>query len=217
MSPRRLGSYALVRAALLALVFGMWVVGNGGSRVAAETGTPTSPPSVIEPDTGHHAPRPRTPIEHLIVVMQENHTFDNYFGTYPGADGTPPGTCLPTNPNAAGGSSCVAPFHFSSDGAHTELADNELQAIDLAHNEDTFQEQYNNGRMDGFVYALDRRNQAGSVAMGHYDDSDLPFYWNLADEYVLFDHFFSSVSGGSFLNHLFWIAGASGGNKDGIP
>ena len=40
---------------------------------------------------------PNTPIEHLIVVMQQNHTFDNYFGTYPGANGIPKDTCLPVS------------------------------------------------------------------------------------------------------------------------
>src|SRR5512142_1146336 len=45
----------------------------------------------------------KTPIKHLVVLMQENHTFDNYFGTYPGADGIPSGTKMlvdPKNPNA---------------------------------------------------------------------------------------------------------------------
>ena len=39
---------------------------------------------------------PNTPIEHFIVVMQQNHTFDNYFGTYPGANGIPEGVCMPS-------------------------------------------------------------------------------------------------------------------------
>ena len=37
----------------------------------------------------------KTPIKHFVVLMQENHSFDNYFGTYPGADGIPKGTCMP--------------------------------------------------------------------------------------------------------------------------
>jgi phospholipase C len=141
--------------------------------------------------------QPATRIEHFIVLMQENHTFDNYFGTYPGADGIPPDACMPDV------SDCVRPFHIT--GA----------AADLDHSSATFQTQYNNGRMDGFVKALDQRNQNGALAMGYYDETDLPYYWSIARDYVMFDHFFSSVSGGSFLNHVFWIAGASGGNKEG--
>ena len=45
--------------------------------------------------------------------------------------------------------------------------------------------------MDGFVRAASIDRQAWSVVMGHYDDRDLPFYWNIADDYVLFDRFFS--------------------------
>ena len=46
--------------------------------------------------------------------------------------------------------------------------------------------------------------------MGYYDDRDLPFYWNVADEYVLFDRFFTSAAGGSVRNHMFWVTGTPG-------
>jgi phospholipase C len=74
--------------------------------------------------------------------------------------------------------------------------------------------------MDGFVYALNQRNQNGTLAMGYYDDRDLPYYWNLADQYVLFDQFFSSDQGGSFANHMFWVSGQEGGSRvseEGYP
>jgi len=48
-------------------------------------------------------------INHVIWIIQENRSFDNYFGTYPGADGLPPGTCLPVLP---GSTQCVKPFHM---------------------------------------------------------------------------------------------------------
>jgi phospholipase C len=50
--------------------------------------------------------------------------------------------------------------------------------------------------------------------MGYYDDRDVPYHWNLADEYVLFDRFFSSAAGGSFVNHLYWVAGAPSRSGD---
>jgi phospholipase C len=138
-----------------------------------------------------------TPIEHLVVLMQENHSFDNYFGTYPGADGIPPGTCMPVDPFTAGGE-CIEPFR---------IGDNDVQLEDPDHSSATHRLQFNEGRMDGFVHALNIRNQDGRLAMGHYDGRDLPYYWNLVDEYVLFDRFFSSAAGGSFINHLYWVAG----------
>jgi phospholipase C len=53
------------------------------------------------------AGNPAIPIEHIIVIVQENHSFDNYFGTYPGANGIPAGTMLPKVP---GGPLILAPF-----------------------------------------------------------------------------------------------------------
>lgn len=142
-------------------------------------------------------PQAATPIKHLIVMMQENHTFDNYFGTYPGADGIPEGTRMPVDPNDLS-KGYVEPWHIGNS-----------PVTDLSHNQATFNEQYNFGQMDGFVAALNRRNQDGRLAMGYYDDRDLPFYWNLADHYVLFDRFFSSAKEGSFTNHMYWVAAQS--------
>jgi phospholipase C len=141
------------------------------------------------------APQTQTPIKHLIVLMQENHTFDNYFGTYPGADGIPSGTKIlvdPQNPETG----YVEPWYIGNS-----------TITDLSHSSTTFSEQFNNGKMDGFVSALNKRNQDGRVAMGYYDDRDIPYYWNLADHYVLFDRFFSSAKDGSFANHMYWVAG----------
>ncbi len=148
-------------------------------------------------------PEPNTPIRHVIVLMQENHTYDNYFATYPGAEGIPEGTCLPVDPFDPAITECVEPFHIG-----------DLPIEDLDHSRRTFRLQYNEGRMDGFIYALNQRNQDGSLAMGYYDDRELPYYWNLADEYVLFDHFFSSAAAGSFMNHVYWVAASPGRGRD---
>jgi phospholipase C len=140
-------------------------------------------------------PQAKTPIQHLIVLMQENHTFDNYFGTYPGADGLPGNVKMPVNPaNPAAG--YVIPWHIGT-----------TTITDLSHTAPTFLAQYDNGKMDGFVSALDAFNQNGTIAMGYYDSTDIPYYWNLAGNYVLFDHFFSSAKNGSSANHMYWVAG----------
>jgi phospholipase C len=146
-----------------------------------------------------------TPIKHYIVLMQENHSFDNYFGTYPGADGFPEGLCVPVNPFDEANTECVEPFHLEGG-----------QSADLDHTEQTHKLQFNEGKMDGFVYALNERNQEGELALGYYDDQELPYYWNLADEYVLFDRFFTAAHGGSVVNHMYWVAGQSGGGEQ-IP
>ena len=149
------------------------------------------------------SPLPHTPIEHVVVLMQENHTFDNYFGTYPGAEGFPEGTCVPVNPFDPDNLECIEPFPIGN-----------LPIEDLDHSRSTYRLQYNEGRMNGFIHALNIRNQDGSLAVGYYDDQDIPFYWNLADDYVLFDQFFSSAAAGSFLNHVYWVTGSPGMGED---
>jgi phospholipase C len=160
------------------------------------------------PARGEQPARTTTPIEHFITLMQENHSFDNYFGTYPGADGIPPGTCMPRDPTDRS-RGCVKPFHIGG-----------RRVIDLDHRPQTHDAQFRGGKMDGFVYALGNRGELAAKAMGYYDDRDLPYYWNLADEYVLFDRFFTSASGGSVSNHLYWISGSPGvvtREREGIP
>ena len=151
---------------------------------------------------------PTTPIRHIVVLMQENHSFDNYFGTYPGADGLPAGTCLPKSfRNASLG--CVRPSHMGG-GA----------VLGLGSDPTLFARQFHGGRMDGFVAAYRVGRGLGGLPnpLGYYDERDLPFAWNLADRYVLFDRFFSSARGGSVWNHLFAITATPGNPRaDELP
>jgi phospholipase C len=143
----------------------------------------------------------RTPIKHYITLMQENHSFDNYFGTYPGADGLPPGTCVPLRPEepTAG---CAKPFHIGG-----------RPVIDLGHSAAVHEEQYRDGQLDGFISAYAQQPGIKDLAMGYYDDRDIPYYWNIADNYVLFDRAFTSAAGGSVWNHFFWVTGSPGNTK----
>ncbi len=143
-------------------------------------------------------PKPATPIRHFVFLLQENHTFDNYFGAYPGADGRPANVCQPNDVNDPS-KGCVKPEHLGAKAV-----------LDLGHSDDVFRAQYRGGRMDGFVDAYNRTGQKGALPLGYYDDRDLPYYYNVADNYVLFDRFFSSAHAGSASNHLFWIAAAPG-------
>jgi phospholipase C len=146
-------------------------------------------------------PTANTPIEHFMVLMQENHSFDNYFGIYPGANGIPADVCMPVDPFDPNNAECIKPFHIGS---------GDVDMFDPDHSSETSSLQYNDGKLNGFVYALNLRNQDGRLAMAHYDEQDLPYYWNILDEYVLFDNFFSSVQGGSFENHMYWVAATTG-------
>lgn len=151
-------------------------------------------------------PEPKTPIKHFIILYQENHTFDNYFGSRPGVDGYPPGTCVPL---VAGTTQpCQKPFHVEDEGIS-----------DLGHSEVQFQRQFNNGKMDGFIEANATRGGDGSQTVAYYDRTDLPYYWNIADQYVLYDKFFSAARGGSLVNHMFAVTARAGlhGTRERIP
>jgi phospholipase C len=167
------------------------------AAIAAAAIAPTNADAV-----GHEA---RTPIKHFIVLMQENHTYDNYFGTYPGGDGIPGRVCMPLNLDRPSG--CAKPFH---------LGDRPVR--DLGHNPSIFRAQYHGGGMDGFIDAFRTAGLSGRTnVMGYYDGSDIPYYWNLADRYVLFDHWFSAGAGGSVYNHMYWVTGTEGSPSDSVP
>jgi phospholipase C len=172
----------MIRRGLFAIIIVILMASGQSGRVQAASGS--------------KEPQPKTPIQHLVVLMQENHTFDNYFGTYPGVNGIQADTKMPVNPSDLS-QGYITPWHIGS-----------FATTDLSHSAATFHDQYNGGKMDSFIYALDLRNQDGRLAMGYYDGRDIPYYWNLADNYVLFDHFFSSARDGSGANHMFWVVGA---------
>jgi phospholipase C len=168
-----------------------------GAGFAAALAVAPAPAAVAQDDDT------TTPIKHFITLMQENHTFDSYFGTYPGADGVPAGTCMPTDDPGQ----CVEPWHIG--GSAIE---------DLGHNLETFERQYNHGRMDGFVTAFSKSRMVNpKLPMGYYDRRDLPFYWNVADDFVLFDRNFTSAHAGSVANHMYWVSGTPGGSRELIP
>jgi phospholipase C len=148
-----------------------------------------------------------TPIKHFVVLMQSNHSFDNYFGTYPGADGIPAGTCMRLSKDNSSSNGCVRPFRLGN------------QSPDhLDHGPATQRAQYADGRMDGFVSVYREKGLDGTKAMGYYDANDLPYYWNVAERYTLFDRFFSSATTGSRRNHFYWVAGVpTPGSSERVP
>jgi phospholipase C len=184
----------VIRSARLAVA--VVVAAVAALPLAAPSGTATAATRDV---TAAASLSTKTPIKHFVTLMQENHSFDNYFGTYPGADGIPEGTCMPRNP-AAPKAGCVRPYHLGS-----------KPIADLGHNQIVYNAELNGGKMNGFVSAFGSQGiQDPTQAMGHYDDRDIPWYWNVADNYVLFDRHFTSAHGGSISNHMFWVTGQNG-------
>jgi phospholipase C len=151
-------------------------------------------------------------IGHVVVIMQENRSFDSYFGTYPGADGIPRTggrftVCVP-DPATKG---CQAPYHDSADrnggAAHSHAA--AVADID-------------GGKMDGFIAQAESSTkgcsdpQAPQCAhsatpdvMGYHDAREIPNYWAYAENYALDDHLFEPVSSWSLPDHLYLVSGWS--------
>jgi len=154
-------------------------------------------------------------VKHVVVIYLENHSFDNLFGSFPGANGlqnataanytqvdatgTPYGV-LPAIPNPAFPTNLPnKPFMID------QYIANDMMTPDVLHRYYQEQLQIDGGKMDKF--ALYNGNSAG-LSQGYYQTSMIPFY-SLAQKYTLCDNFFHSAFGGSFLNHMWLIAAAS--------
>jgi phospholipase C len=178
-------------------------------------GSSDSPELVAGGPTGHYiVPVGIHKIRHIIIIEQENRSFDSYFGTYPGADGIPmrngvPKVCVP-NPATHG---CTRPYHNVQDinggGPHGE----ENAVADV-----------NGGKMNGFIRQrdgairncknpLDPACHIGSGTkpdvMGYHTAAEIPNYWTYAKDFVLDDHMFEPVKSWSLPDHLYLVSGWS--------
>jgi phospholipase C len=144
--------------------------------------------------------------------MQENRSFDTYFGTYPGADGIPglagnPGA-VPCVPDPVSGG-CVGPFHDRQD-----------RSLGGPHSHNASVADVNDGKMDGFIGEQERGmagcaqtfnpacgNAGGTPdVMGYQTGAEIPNYWAYANDFVLQDHMFESVSSWSLPAHLYMVS-----------
>ena len=191
------------------------VAGCGSSistGAPTQTGAASTPPTTASPPTVPSAAGGIHVIKHVIVIMQENRSFDTYFGTYPGADGIPMsgGTASVCVPDPARGG-CDAPFHSTankdSGGPHNVTN----AAADMA-----------GGAMNGFVGQAEHAQKgcAGTFkpscagtgtpdVMGYMDQREIPNYWTWAGDYVLQDHMFEPNASWSLPEHLFMVSGWS--------
>jgi phospholipase C len=190
---------------------------------------PTTPSNGIYSVNRSIAAMPRSrsgihKIRHVVIIMQENRSFDSYFGTYPGADGIPglagnPGP-VPCNPDPKTGV-CVKPYHDTANrnagGPHT--------TADAIHD-------MNGGKMNGFQararlgrFRVCQNSNSGICAtpstpdvMGYHDSHEIPNYWDYARQFVLSDHMFESVNSWSLAARLSIVSGWSARcSKQGDP
>ena len=149
-------------------------------------------------------------IEHILVLMMENHSYDNYLGMLgrgpgqtPRGDGFTLGAGgLPTASNPTGTGSTQHAFRMPTD---CQLDGHPGQEWTTSH------DQFDNGANDGFV-----TSPSGPVSMGYWTGDDLPFYYSLANTFPIADRWFCSVMGQTDPNRRYLLAATSAGMVDDV-
>lgn len=127
-----------------------------------------------------------TPIKYVVVIVKENHSFDNYFAGFPGAT-----------------SSMTAKLHDGTTITRPKAPDGPLSG-DMSHSHASAVKDYDGGKMDGFdTIVADQPRRP----FYYYAESQIPNYWAYARNFALFDHFFSTLAGPSSPGHFAVITG----------
>ena len=190
---------------------------------AAATGTPSGATAATTASrtasTGARRGRTRTPIKHVVVIFDENISYDHYFGTYPKATnqggtrfraskGTPRNDNLVTSRNLRHNPNLYPPFRLGPDQAMT---------CDQDHGYTAEQQAYNGGAMDQFVQSVSRDTcTAGlysrpGLTMGYYDGNTVTGLWNYAQHFAMSDSSFSNTFGPSTPGALNLVSGNTHG------
>jgi phospholipase C len=159
--------------------------------------------SLVPPKSG--ACSQLTDIEHVVILIQENRSFDHYFGSYRGVRGFSDQSAAFQQPDPANTSISPAgkllPFHLNT--ANTDAA----CTHDITHDWVPQHQSWNNGAMDGFVTSrLPINSNDAVLAMGYYTRADIPYYYALADAFTICDNYFCSVMGPTDPNRLYTMA-----------
>src|SRR5580693_8071635 len=148
---------------------------------------------------------PISDIKHVVVLMQENRSFDHYFGTMPGVRGFADPS-VPTSRfyqvDAQNPDKYLLPFHTDT---HSTSAQN---LPSNSHSWGPQHDSWDNGKMDGFVTAhLAADGVAGQYTMAYFERNDIPFHWALADAFTICDGYHCSMLGPTWPNRLYLMTG----------
>ncbi|HKC48205.1 MAG TPA: alkaline phosphatase family protein [Gemmatimonadales bacterium] len=150
-------------------------------------------------------------IQHVVVIYLENHSFDNLYGEFPGADGLANASATSTQVDELGNPFATLPQKTGSPFPTTlanapfnieQYVPANMKIPDLVHRYYQEQQQIDGGKMDKFALVSDAKGEV----MGFYHTAALPLA-DVASQYTLCDNFFHAAFGGSFLNH-FWLIAA---------
>jgi phospholipase C len=175
--------YATVAFSIAALVTTSCSA-NSGNPSASEFSPPVSSPASGSPSNY---------IQHIVVIVQENRSFNDFFATFPGADGTTQGERLtPTGDQPV------------------TLAEVSLKEhCDFSHGYEGFLKNYDDGKMDGFGLPYYTCGGDYTAPYQYVNPQEIAPYWTMAEQYVLGEHMFQTQGSGSFTAHQDLIAGAT--------
>src|SRR6201993_3022711 len=144
-------------------------------------------------------------IEHVVILTQENRSFDHYFGSYRGVRGFSDQSAAFQQPDPANTTSSpvgtLLPFHLDTSQGNASCTH------DISHDWVPQHQSWDNGKMDGFVTSRFPINANDAVlSMGYYTRADLPYYYALADAFTICDNYFCSVMGPTDPNRLYTMA-----------
>jgi len=174
--------------------------------IGVEAQTPT-----VAPKTATNAQGDISAIQHIVFIIKENRTFDQYFGTYPGANGAT---------SAVISSGQRIPLIHAPDPPPRDVSHGWFDSVEAT----------NGGKMDMFDIVSGASINGDMLGLSQLKQSDLPNYFKYAQHFVLADNMFSSIQGASFVNHLYTVGAQSaniftqpspaqtnGGSCDSIP
>jgi len=187
------------------------LMASAGGMVLASFALPSSLRKIIAdaqpaaPDSARLASTAVSEIKHVVVLMQENRSFDHYFGTMPGVRGF----ADPSVPksrfyqyDAENPDKYLLPFHTDT---HSTSAQN---LPSNSHSWGPQHQSWDNGKMDGFVTAhLAADGVAGQYTMAYFQRADIPFHWALADAFTICDGYHCSMMGPTWPNRLYLMTG----------
>jgi phospholipase C len=149
-------------------------------------------------------------VKHVVMLMQENRSFDHYFGTLSGVRGFADPKAMklstgrsvfyqpdPTNPKGY-----LLPFHLDTSSTSAQRIPSTSHAWSVQHSA------WNGGKMDNWLPSHLKADGAnGPYCMGHYDRSDIPFHFALAEAFTICDAYYCSVLGPTYPNRMYWMTG----------
>jgi phospholipase C len=206
---------------------------SAGGIVLGSFALPPSLRSLLDGKTPSQLAAKRSPlssIEHVVILMQENRSFDHYFGAMPGVRGfadpsvkpsvfyqpypsNPSNTSNPGNPDGY-----LLPFHADTHSSNAQ------QLPSNSHSWGPLHDCWNSGQMNGFVVtqtadsdpalslpysdsSLSYQGLAGQYTMAYFKRDDIPFHWALADAFTICDGYHASMLGPTWPNRLYLMTG----------